>query len=603
MEGRKLALVIGNSEYGDAQLSRLVTPDSDVNGLAEVLRSSEVGSFDEVTALVNQPGAVVRRAISEFFAGRGRDDLLVLYFSGHGICDDRGQLFLAVKDTEPNLLRGTAIPAGFITEEMDNSRSKRQVLILDCCHSGAFSRGMKGAPGSSVGTAAAFQGTGFGRVVLTATDSTQYAWEGDQVIGQAENSVFTRHLIEGLSSGKADLDSDGQITLDELYDYVYEQVISATPRQTPSKWSYGQQGDIVIAHNPHPVVRAAALPPDLQQTIEDPRPWVREGAVRELARLLQTSSPGLALAAREALARLAEDDSRRVASSAAESLGEAPMTGEAAPAGQQAVPSTAEAPEAEQPKAEILPETASEAAAAPGVEPETALPAAVNAYPAGAVQKTGRQLLDGTIAFLAKAFQGSRQKKILMIAAGWALGGLVAGLIAWNTQSITVGFLVGGAISGMAIGLALSQEKRSFGIILILLISGFAITWVLDGVFSDALSASFAESFPGINYTLLGWDATVELGKALGRLLGSFLAGGVGGLASALALRQEDPALPIKALTKLVISLALIWAVPVAGFTLIANLTGMASSPSILVVLIFVMALVGWLMGRVVISR
>ena len=84
----------------------------------------EIGGFDEVIALVNQPSTTVRRAISSFFVGRERNDLLLLYFSGHGIRDDRGQLFLAVKDTEHNLLRGTAIPAGYITEEMDNSRSR-----------------------------------------------------------------------------------------------------------------------------------------------------------------------------------------------------------------------------------------------------------------------------------------------------------------------------------------------------------------------------------------------------------------------------------------------------------------------------------------------
>lgn len=317
---RKLALIIGNSEFEDRSLAQLVTPDADVNALAEVLRDPEVGGFDEVTALVNQPSTTVRRAIAGFFMSRGRDDLLLLYFSGHGIRDDRGQLFLAVRDTEHNLLRGTAIPAAYITEEMDNSRSRRQVLILDCCHSGAFSQGMKAAPGASVGTASAFEGTGSGRVVLTATDSTQYAWEGDRVIGQAENSVFTHHLINGLRSGEADADADGRVTLDELYNYAYEQVVYATPLQTPGKWSYGQRGEIVIARNPHPVVKAVELPSDLQLTIDDPRPWVREGAVQELDRILQGSHPGLALTAFEALQRLANDDSRRVASIASESL-------------------------------------------------------------------------------------------------------------------------------------------------------------------------------------------------------------------------------------------------------------------------------------------
>ena len=320
MVSRKFALIIGNSEYEDKSLAELLKPSADAKALAEIIRDPEIGGFDEVTVLVDQPATTIRRAVSSFFTRRGREDLLLLYFSGHGIRDDRGQLFLAVKDTEHNLLRGTAIPAAFITDEMDNSRSRRQVLILDCCHSGAFSRGMKGAPGTSVGTATAFEGTGSGRVVLTATDSTQYAWEGDRMIGQAENSVFTHYLIQGLRTGEADTDADGRITLDELYDYVYERVVDETPRQTPGKWSYGQQGDIIIARNPSPVLKPAALPPDLQQTIDDPRPWVREGAVNELDRIFHSSHPGLALAAHEALKRMAGDDSRRVARAAAQAL-------------------------------------------------------------------------------------------------------------------------------------------------------------------------------------------------------------------------------------------------------------------------------------------
>jgi hypothetical protein len=309
---RKLALIIGNSEYQDPTLARLVTPNEDVNDLAEVLRAPEIGEFDEVTTLVNEPSANIRLEVESFFAEKKPDDLLVLYFSGHGVRDDQGQLYLAVKDTRHNRLRATAIPATFITDGMDHSRSRRQVLILDCCHSGAFAQGAKGAPGASVGTASAFEGTGYGRVVLTATDSTQYAWEGDEVIGEAENSVFTHYLIEGLRTGAADMDADGRITLDELYDYVYEQVVNKTPKQTPGKSSYKQQGEFVIARNPRPVVKPVELPAELRQAIESPFAGMREGVVRELERLLYGSHPGLTLAAFDALRRLAEDDSRRV---------------------------------------------------------------------------------------------------------------------------------------------------------------------------------------------------------------------------------------------------------------------------------------------------
>jgi uncharacterized caspase-like protein len=319
--GRKVALVIGNSEYDDASLARLITPSEDVNDLASLLKSPDIGGFDEVLTLVNEAATNVRKAVARLFKEKSPDDLVLLYFSGHGVLDDQGHLYLAVKDTERDLLSGTAIPANFITGEMDRSRSKRQVLIFDCCHSGAFARGSKGVVGASVGTASVFEGTGYGRVVLTATDATQYAWEGDKIIGQADNSVFTHFMIQGLQTGEADQDHDGRITLDELYDYVYAQVVATTPRQTPGKWSFKQQGEMVIAKNPHPpVVKVAELPIELKQAAESPFASVREGAVRELDRLLRSSNAGLALAAQEALMHLVEDDSRRVSVAASDCL-------------------------------------------------------------------------------------------------------------------------------------------------------------------------------------------------------------------------------------------------------------------------------------------
>jgi hypothetical protein len=317
---RRLALIIGSSEYEDAKLARLRTPDMDVSNLAEVLSDPEVGGFDEVIPLINQSSLLIRRAIARLFAEKKPDDLLLLFFSGHGVRDDNGDLYLAVKDTESDLLSATAIPAAFITAEMDRSRSRRQILILDCCHSGAFARGTKGAPGLGVGTAAAFQGNGYGRIVLTASDSTQYAWEGDQVIGQPENSVFTHYLVRGLKTGEADADADGRITLDELFDYVYGQVVNKTPKQTPGKWAYKQQGEIIIARNPRPVLKPAELPAELLQAIENPIPSVREGAVRELERLLHSSHKGVAITARNALKRLSDDDSRRVSAAAVTAL-------------------------------------------------------------------------------------------------------------------------------------------------------------------------------------------------------------------------------------------------------------------------------------------
>ena len=103
---RKLALIIGNSQYQDACLSKLTAPDVDVRALVDTLQSPGIGNFDEVVPLMNEDCATVRRAIARFFEAKRRDDLLLLYFSGHGIRDDQGHLYLALRDTEKDLLSG-----------------------------------------------------------------------------------------------------------------------------------------------------------------------------------------------------------------------------------------------------------------------------------------------------------------------------------------------------------------------------------------------------------------------------------------------------------------------------------------------------------------
>jgi uncharacterized caspase-like protein len=314
----KYALIIGNDHYLDDRLSQLKTPAADSRALAQALDDKTIGAFDEVTTLVNESEVEARRAVSTFFAHKKPDDLVLAYFSGHGVLDDRGRLYLALKDTQSSLLKATAVPATFVVDEMDGCRSKRQILILDCCHSGAFERGTKGDLRAVTETT--FEGSGFGRVVLTASDSTQYALEGDQVITNTELSLFTHHLLEGLKTGGADLNRDGWITLEEWYEYTYTQVVSETPRQVPHKWSYRQQGDLVIARNPQLEQKSAEESTEVTQGLKSPFASVREGAVRELGRLLYSGDAAIASSARSALLGVkAHDDSRRV-SAAAQSM-------------------------------------------------------------------------------------------------------------------------------------------------------------------------------------------------------------------------------------------------------------------------------------------
>ena len=108
--------------------------------------------------------------------------------------------------------------------------------------------------------------------------------------------------------------------LDELYDYVYDQVRAVTPSQTPGKWTFGMEGELYIARRGRPVTTPAPLPSELRQAIDSPLAGVRGGAVQELAAVLRGSHAGRALAARLALEQLTSDDSRAVAAAATAAL-------------------------------------------------------------------------------------------------------------------------------------------------------------------------------------------------------------------------------------------------------------------------------------------
>jgi len=344
----RFALLIGNGEYEDTLIERLSTPTRDVHALSMLLADPAVGGFDQVDELLDESEVRIRRSISAFFRGRGRDDLLLLFFSGHGIKDERGRLFWAARDTQHDDLSATGIAAAYVSDHMDASTSKRQVLILDCCYGGAFMAGGKGH--ARVIDQATFQGNGYGRVVLTASDSTQYALEGGQVIQQAQLSLFTHFLIEGLSNGAAARPGAEVISLNDWYDYAYERVVAERPSQTPCKWGYNQKGELIIARNPRPVpLQPAKLPAELTESLLDPRPWIRLGVVDELGRILQGADSRMVLAAEEALKGLKDDDSLRVREAVARIIEDAEH---AAPV------VSGDAPEASSPTFQILPEEA-----------------------------------------------------------------------------------------------------------------------------------------------------------------------------------------------------------------------------------------------------
>jgi hypothetical protein len=312
--GPRAALVIATGSYADQRLRTLRAPAQDAETLTAVLRDPLIGRF-EVTALRDRGVHEVRVGVEDFLATRGREDTVVVYVSCHGLLSPRRRLYFAAADTDHERLASTGLDARWLIECLDECRARRQVVILDCCFSGAFAL-TKGAQGpQSVGLEEQFGAQdGRGRIVLTASRATEYSYEGDALSeGGAAGSVFTAALVDGLRTGAADQDGDGLISVSDAYGYLYARV-QAGGAQTPQRWIYGGEGEVLLARSSAGItVEPAPLAEDLRAGLQSRYPGMRTAAVEHVAAWLTSPDPARALAARLALQEVAGQDVPAVA--------------------------------------------------------------------------------------------------------------------------------------------------------------------------------------------------------------------------------------------------------------------------------------------------
>ena len=134
MAGTYRALLIGNSVYpaDEHNLQPLKGPPKDISALNRALIDDDTGLFadTEVTLLPEASSVRALRALSRFFGGAQRDDVVLLYFSGHGKLDQLGRLYLCMQDTDTGDLLATSISSVRINEFADASRARNVVIVL-----------------------------------------------------------------------------------------------------------------------------------------------------------------------------------------------------------------------------------------------------------------------------------------------------------------------------------------------------------------------------------------------------------------------------------------------------------------------------------------
>lgn len=251
---RRLALLVGVRAFDDPQWRELRYPEADAAAFAAVLRDPERGAFDDVEVLAGGPTREEVREALHRLAARSRDerDTVVVYLSSHGTLarDGLGALrrYLVTRDTRVAEVAATGFSMDELKADFDRLPSRRKVLVLATCHSGAGKSLLPDAVQAELaGIKAGFfvrpiEEVSKASVVLAASDWGETARE-DEKLG---NDVYTHFLVEALRIG-ADRNGDGAVTASEAHDYARRMTYEWTGgRQRPSAESTEVGADPIV---------------------------------------------------------------------------------------------------------------------------------------------------------------------------------------------------------------------------------------------------------------------------------------------------------------------------------------------------------------------
>lgn len=214
VRNKKLALLIGNSEYKAAPLSN---PVNDVYAMKAALKRLDF----EVVAYENLSQREMKQAIDMFGQELTAYNIGLFYYSGHGV-QMKGENYLIPIDANPtseNDVEYDCVNAGRILAKMEDAESDVNIIILDACRTNPFE---KSWTKSLTGQGLAFMDAPSGSLIAYATAPGNVAFDDP---GRA-NSIYTSALLRYIENPN--------MTILEVFQKVRGMVMRETENvQTP----------------------------------------------------------------------------------------------------------------------------------------------------------------------------------------------------------------------------------------------------------------------------------------------------------------------------------------------------------------------------------
>ncbi|WP_199245816.1 WD40 repeat domain-containing protein [[Phormidium] sp. ETS-05] len=225
--GRRLTAIAVSQYEEESQLQPLPVATADVEAISRCLLDRWQHPEGEpppikLRKVIDPDLETIRQNIQDLFSSNSdEEEFRLLYFSGYAIPTASGEIYLATKNTNKNQLHTTALPLAFLSQCMAES-GPMTVAILDCCWA-ATAPEASSIPTPAVGAILSYFG-------LAAEKQRPFSPPGDD---ELQSSPYTHYLIEGITTGIADADLDGIISLNEWHAYASQKIQIQTPGRLP----------------------------------------------------------------------------------------------------------------------------------------------------------------------------------------------------------------------------------------------------------------------------------------------------------------------------------------------------------------------------------
>lgn len=253
-------LTIGVSDYQDNSLD-LNYAAKDATDLAKLFEN-EAKLFDKVNVISILDTNATKEAIFEtrkILEKTDINDMVIVFFAGHGLISMDWEYFFATTDVDSYEPEKRGFSYDDLDRLIDSIPARQKLIMVDACHSGeidveeyfnkreevnenVFVRGVESSQSAyqRVGLNNSFSlmkelfsdlRRGTGAIIISSAGGAEYAYES----GKYKNGIFTHVLKNALETMEADTNEDGKISVNELKEYVPEEVSKLTKgRQNPT---------------------------------------------------------------------------------------------------------------------------------------------------------------------------------------------------------------------------------------------------------------------------------------------------------------------------------------------------------------------------------